>query len=170
MNFMFSLRVCWLLAAELNTGFARHFVLHRQNIIFIQPWQLYTLATLEDTGSVSDSSSVSESEIPYSTRILLMTVEKLNFEEGRISTFLLCAWSRGLEGEARPILPAPPRALHALGRWRAWSVQLQIMHGDKDHSWSKTLQQSQVGILFYQNNKYMFSTAEESIISITWSW
>ena len=123
---MFSLRVCWLLAAELNTGFARHFVLHRQNIIFIQPWQLYTLATLEDTGSVSDSSSVSESEIPYSTRILLMTVEKLNFEEGpgRISTFLLCAWSRGLEGEARPILPASPRALHALSRWRAWSVQL----------------------------------------------
>ena len=36
-----------------------------------------SLATLEDTGSVSDSSSVSESKNPYSTRILLMTVEKL---------------------------------------------------------------------------------------------
>ena len=142
---MFSLRVCWLLA-ELNTGFAWHLYLFYTVKIFSYKHHTMaaTLATLEDTGSVSDSSSVSESEIPYSTRILLMTVEKLNFEEGpgRISTFLLCAWSRGLEGEARPILPASPRALHALGRWRAWSVQLQIMTWWQRSWWPKTLQQS----------------------------
>ena len=85
-----------LLTAEYGLRLTLKFVLHRQNLIFVT--MAASLATLEDTGSVSDSSSVSESEIPYSTRILLMTVEKLK---------------KAKPAGARPILPAPPRALDA---------------------------------------------------------
>ena len=149
--------------AELNTGFARHLYLFytvkisysynhgsyfgnfgRHGLCLWFKFCIWVGDSLFDSDSVDDREEV---------------------EEGRISTFLLCAWSRGLEGEARPILPAPPRALAAgvhgacsCRSWWQWSW------------WSKTLQQSLVGILFYQNNKYIFVTAEESIISITWSW
>ena len=57
-----------------------------------------SLATLEDTGSVSDSSSVSESEIPYSTRILLITVEKLKKAKPAGADFNLYCFA--LEAEA----------------------------------------------------------------------